>query len=267
MDDRKLFSGTASYYAKYRLGYPQSFFKHIIKSFNLDKTSRVLDLGTGTGQIAIAIAPYVKEVVAIDPDKEMLNEGERKAREDNIENITWIKSRAEDVSKDLGFFSLTTIGTAFHWMENQKVVDIVYDVTIKGGGIAIVSNISPLTGTESIQKDEPWVSTIWDTIREFLGERRRAGNSYYQVSGERFEDILTSSKFSRFQTWNDTYTNTRNIENIVAFLGSTSFAARRLFGNRINEFEKILTERLLEINPAGNFKEVVAVEALLAWKD
>ena len=96
-DERELFKDTAWYYSRYRRGYPDSFFKHIVKTFNLDDTSHALDLGTGTGQIAIPLAPLVKEVVAIDPEQEMLDEGQRTAEEKGISNIKWIQSSAENI--------------------------------------------------------------------------------------------------------------------------------------------------------------------------
>ena len=62
-----LFSGTAHYYARYRPGYPEHFFRHILSRFSLGATARVLDLGCGTGQLAIPLAPPVAEVIGIDP--------------------------------------------------------------------------------------------------------------------------------------------------------------------------------------------------------
>ena len=144
MNDRELFKGTAWYYAKYRRGYPNAFIEYVVKSFNLDKDSRVLDLGTGTGQIAIPISKYVKEVIAIDPEQEMLNEGKNQIESKGITNIKWVLGRAEDITENLIPFNVTTMGASFHWMEQDKVLEKVYKITEKGGGVVIVANQSPI---------------------------------------------------------------------------------------------------------------------------
>ena len=72
---KDIFQGTAWYYARFREGYPPEFFDLIKRKFDLLKGDRVLDLGCGTGQIAIPISASVKEVVAMDPEPEMISEG------------------------------------------------------------------------------------------------------------------------------------------------------------------------------------------------
>lgn len=59
---RGLFTGTASYYARYRPGYPPDMFTTLEHRLGLDGTQRVLDLGCGTGQIAVGLAPLVAHV-------------------------------------------------------------------------------------------------------------------------------------------------------------------------------------------------------------
>jgi SAM-dependent methyltransferase len=71
-DKRDLFMGTAKYYARYRPGYPEPFFAHIVERFRLDGTGRLLDLGCGTGQLALPLAGRFQEVVGMDPEPEML---------------------------------------------------------------------------------------------------------------------------------------------------------------------------------------------------
>ena len=263
LDNRELFKGTAWYYAKYRLGYPASFFDHLIKSFNLNKDSRVLDLGTGTGQIAIPMAAYVKEVVAVDPEGEMIEEGKVQAAQNKVANITWLQAKAEDISSKLGMFRVTTMGASFHWMEQDKVLEKVYELTEGGGGVAIVANVSTVIHNKG---NDAWKDIVWSTVKEFLGEERRAGNATYQEPRDRFEAVLARSKFSRYQTFNDTYKVPRSIEDIIGYLGSTSFASYRLFGDRLEEFKKTLTERLLKLESSGKFTETAVVEAYLGWK-
>jgi cyclopropane fatty-acyl-phospholipid synthase-like methyltransferase len=67
-----VFSGTAKYHSKYRAQYPQQLFNGILKKFELSGKERLLDLGCGSGELAIPRAPYFEKVLALDPDKEML---------------------------------------------------------------------------------------------------------------------------------------------------------------------------------------------------
>jgi ubiquinone/menaquinone biosynthesis C-methylase UbiE len=88
-----VFAGTASYYSKYRARYPSEIFADIAINFNLDGNGWLLDLGCGTGELAIPLAKYFENVLAIDPDEPTLHEGSKKARNLNIDNIAWQKSR------------------------------------------------------------------------------------------------------------------------------------------------------------------------------
>ena len=261
--DTLLFKGTAYYYSRFRRGYPSFFFDYLLGTFNLDRHSRVLDLGTGTGQIAIPIAKAVKEVVAIDPDVEMLEEGKKAAGEKKINNITWIKATAENLPEKIGSFDLTTMGSSFHWMEQDKVLRSIYSITNINGGIAIVSN------TTSIYRNvnnEEWKNVVRRVIEKYLGERRRAGNSYYKKPAGRFEDIIKRSEFSNLQIYDQEYTQEWTIDQILGYLSSTSFASRRLFGDRIESFEEDLRAELLKLNRSGVFTEKTKLEALIAWK-
>ena len=263
MDDKELFKGTAWYYAKYRCGYPNAFIEHILKSFNLDKNSRVLDLGTGTGQIAIPISRYVKEVVAIDPEQEMLDEAKNQAGSKEVVNVKWVLDKAEDITEELGTFNATTMGASFHWMEQDKVLERIYKITQKSGGVVIVANQSPIF-TE--KKTEAYKAVVREVIKKYLGEKRRAGNSFFQPPKDRFEDVIKRSRFHGFQTFNHEYKQNWTIDEIIGFLYSTSFASRRLFGDKIDDFEKELREKLLQLNPDGQFTETVVCGAYLAWK-
>lgn len=57
---------------------------------------RVLDLATGTGDIALALAPRVApaEVVATDINRDMMALGERKAADAAVTNIAWVPADA-----------------------------------------------------------------------------------------------------------------------------------------------------------------------------
>ena len=209
------------------------------------------------------MAAIVKEIVAVDQEKEMLDEGKLQAAQKNLSNITWLLSRAEDISDDIGKFKVTTIATAFHWMKQDEVLEKVYGLTERGGGVVIVGNASTMINNKG---NDPWKDVVWNTIKEFLGEQRRAGNSVYEKSKDPFETVFARSKFSNFRTFNDTYKVSRSIDDIIGYLGSTSFSSYRLFGAHLEEFKKVLTERLLKLDPSGKFIETAMVEAYIGSK-
>jgi len=151
-DNRELFRGTASYYTLYRPGWPQALFDHLIERFHLDGTGRLLDLGCGTGQITIPLAPHFEEAVGLDSEKEMLDE----AKKAGTHNIKWVEMMAEDISDKLGEFKLTTMGISFHWMHQENVLEKVYEITQPGGGIAVIWNDSS-SWADSMDQRLPWL--------------------------------------------------------------------------------------------------------------
>src|SRR4051794_33957984 len=113
---RDLFKGTAWYYARYRYRFPPEFFKRVLERFNLDGRGRLLDLGCGTGQLAIPLAPYFEEVTGLDPEPEMLAQAAREAEKAVATNIRWIEGGSADLADlqaQLGKFRLVTMGNSF----------------------------------------------------------------------------------------------------------------------------------------------------------
>ncbi|MDE0177003.1 MAG: class I SAM-dependent methyltransferase, partial [Gammaproteobacteria bacterium] len=68
------FTSTAAFYSRYRVPYPESLLGSLKTDADLGRESLVLDLATGPGRLALALAPSVREVVAVDIEPEMLDE-------------------------------------------------------------------------------------------------------------------------------------------------------------------------------------------------
>jgi len=66
--------------------------KFFIKNMQIKHKSKVLDLGTGTGIIAIFAAKKAKKVIAVDKSKKAINCAKQNAKINNINNIAFIKS-------------------------------------------------------------------------------------------------------------------------------------------------------------------------------
>ncbi|MTI49119.1 class I SAM-dependent methyltransferase [Sporosalibacterium faouarense] len=258
--NKELFVGTAKYYSKYRIEYPQELLDIITKFYEVDGKGRLLDLGCGTGKLAIPLHKSFKEVIGIDIDQEMINEAKKVSSEKNISNINFITMESEKIGEELGKFDLILCGNAFHWMDKDVVLNKSYDILTQFGGMVVLAGTSFWSGKKTWQKE-----TI-KIIKKWLGEKRKAGKGEFPSDQKSFEDYFEESKFKLSQKGKFKFIYEWNMESLIGYLYSTSFCNKRLLGDNINVFERELKEVLLDINPKGNFKEEVEITYFLLKK-
>ena len=252
MTGETIFHGTAWYYARYRPGYPQELFDLLRGRFELDGTGRLLDLGCGTGKLAVPLAPLFEEVVAIDVDAGMLAELNAVAPA----NLRTVHGRAEDVVAPPGAFRLATIGRAFHWMDRRVLLARLDRIA---AGLALVGDGQPAEG------ELPWWDAVQEVVREFLGPRRRAGTQgYFSHSGELWTELLADSPFGAPEEHEIVLEREWDVERVVGLLHSTSFASPPLLGDRMAEFDDTVRARLAGFEQP--LRERVFVEVLLCLR-
>ena len=261
-----IFKGTAEYYAQYRRPYPRQLLADIVSYYGLDGKGRLLDVGCGTGELTLPLSKYFQKTVGVDPSPDMLAEAKHKAQKEHASNISWIEGKVEDIDESLAPIRLTTAGVSFHWMNQPAVFEKVYGMTERGGGMVIINDMSPVRGKE---KKEDWKMKRKELIIKYLGEERRAGDNLHKdfiPEKPLFDELIGESLFKTFELKEYPYTTERNIDEIVGFLYSTSYANKRLFGGKAEEFEKELREELLHLVPSGRFVEDGKCDVFLMTK-
>jgi ubiquinone/menaquinone biosynthesis C-methylase UbiE len=265
-ESENIFSGTSPYYARYRPDYPEKLFGLLSEKFALCQKSRVLDLGCGTGQIALRIASLVAAVIAVDPQSEMLEEGKSLATGSKITNIKWLKGESSGLTAmapEIGEINLTAIGRAFHWMDREQTLRDLYRITRPGGGLAIIGDNGPRDG----QPGNPWKAIIAETVGHWLGDERKAGTKgTYSHPEKRFETTLAESQFSNLELAEIITARTWTIDGIIGYLYSTSSTSIPVLADKKEPFEKDLRQRLLSFAPDGRFEEDVITNVMMLWK-
>jgi trans-aconitate methyltransferase len=111
------FGAAAGAYREFRPEYPEALFERILEHVPPQARQRAIDLGAGTGLVALPLARRFDEVVAVEPDARMTAELTAASP-----RIVVRSARAEDVEEPPRSADLVTIGTALHWMDGPLVV-------------------------------------------------------------------------------------------------------------------------------------------------
>lgn len=260
--DLTLFEGASTYYTRFRPKYPPELFTKLAGVFQLNGQGHLLDLGSGTGMIAIALSHQFERVIAIDPAPEMLQEAQQQARHSQITNITWLQQGAEQITPELGEFKLVTIGRAFHWMQRDEVLNRSYELITEGGGLAILD-----THEDPWKSTIPWKQAALTVVQKWLGKQRRAGrHRLWHDPDPSHAAVLAASSFSRQAHYTFKFEQSWTVESFLGYLYSTAFCLQTLLQADVEAFEQEFNAVLHEIVPSGQFGELITASALVAWK-
>ena len=111
---------------------------------------RALDVGTGAGALALALAPIVSQVVGVDRVPELL----KLARDRAPENVTFAEGDAEHLPFDDASFDLSgTLRTLHHVPRPELVLAELVRVTRPGGRLLVVDQIAPVDPLDALAVD------------------------------------------------------------------------------------------------------------------
>lgn len=125
MSNAETFGRQAATYAKGRPSYPTGLFDWIANQ--VSEHHLALDVGTGSGQAAIALAAHFDHVVATDLSEAQI------AAAPNHPNITYRATPADQSTLETASADVVTVATALHWFATPKFWTEVGRVTKSGG--------------------------------------------------------------------------------------------------------------------------------------
>ena len=166
-----------------------------------------LDIATGGGHTAIALAPYVARMVALDLTPEMLRAAEAHAAERGVAGIEFVLADAESLPFDDATFDLVTCRIAAHHFPHVGTfLREVVRVLVPGGRFVLQDQCVPSAATSGAYlnvferlRDPSHVCAYseeaWTTLLERAGLRVDAA--------ERFEKRHTLEQWAAMQSASD----------------------------------------------------------------
>ena len=160
-----LYRGTAGYYDRYRLPYPEAMIEDLARTAQISGRGRLLDLACGTGQLTFPLRQRFADVWAVDQEPDMVEVVRVKAAAAGARNVRPIVASAETLHAAPGHFELAVIGNAFHRLDRDLAARRLHGWLQPGGHLALCWSSTPWIGEARWQQAlaatlDKWKATL-----------------------------------------------------------------------------------------------------------
>lgn len=134
MELKKTFNEVIDDYAYARPQYPDQLYEDIVQYSSINKSSRILEVGAGTGQATDYYAQRGYDITALEIGEQQVEYLNKKYRD--CENVKVLCGAFEDYRCDNNY-NLIFSATAFHWIKPEMRYKNSYNLLEKNGTLAV----------------------------------------------------------------------------------------------------------------------------------
>ena len=130
----------------------------MLKALPLSRADRALDVATGTGEFARALAPHVASVVGLDATDAMIERGRQFVRQAGMDNIEFQKGVVEALPFEDETFDVVSSRYAFHhFADARPVISEMARVCKTDGHVIVVDIVVPDESTAARYNYYEWL--------------------------------------------------------------------------------------------------------------
>ena len=111
----------------------------LVNKLNISSRHKVLDVGCGTGRLALKLAGKVDHITGIDPSLQRIEIAHRKLTQMNPGNVTFELGSSDDIGRyGEEAFDVVYLNAVFHWINDKEdALNNIYRVLKPGGKVGI----------------------------------------------------------------------------------------------------------------------------------
>ena len=172
----------------------------MLKDLPMSPDAQALDIASGTGEFARAIAPQVATVIGLDATDAMMETGKKFIEEAGIRNISFKKGVVQDIPFDDGTFDIVSCRYAFHHFADPRPVIREMARVCKPGGHVIVVDIIVSDESTAVESNYyEWLCDPSHTRALHPGEFE----TYFRLFGLDVISARTKALENEFVEWMD----------------------------------------------------------------
>src|SRR2546423_7386667 len=178
-DARDSFSKVAANYSRLTFHASSVRLQEVVDLVRPKRGDLALDVATGTGNTAFALAPHLRRVVGLDLTREMLDEARRVAAERSITNVDWVIGDAAHLPFQDDTFDVYVVRAApHHFADVDAFLGEAFRVLKPDRDAAFVDCAPPLPARDvlhevELRRDPSHVLSL--TAEEWVAQLERAG--------------------------------------------------------------------------------------------
>jgi ubiquinone/menaquinone biosynthesis C-methylase UbiE len=154
-DVRRSFAPVAANYVTSSYHAGREWLDEAVELAQPRSSDRVLDVATGTGNTALALAPHVAHATGLDLTEEMLVQARRIAAERGVANVDWVLGDAEELPfPDASFEIWIARAAPHHFHHLDRALAEAFRVLKPGGKAVVIDSSGPREARDHLHEVE-----------------------------------------------------------------------------------------------------------------
>jgi ubiquinone/menaquinone biosynthesis C-methylase UbiE len=178
-DVRARFAPVAANYARAKFHSSAEGLREVLELARPQPGDLALDVATGAGHVALALAPHMRRVYGLDLTREMLDQARRLSSERGVTNVDWVLGDAEHLPFADETFDLYTVRAAPHHFRDVEAFLLEANRVLRPDRHAVFVDCAPPTPAREVlhevekRRDPSHVRSM--TVGEWVDRLEDAG--------------------------------------------------------------------------------------------